>query len=145
MHKGEIAFQNCTTITEAVLPEGLITIGTHAFFGCSNLVKVNIPSTVTYLGHNPFLSTAFYKDKSNWTDDVLYLNNCLLDNSYTSNFEIKEDTRLFAENALSWSRVTSIDLSKFSFNIPAEFLSNSKYLQSIILSKETKSIGIEAF
>lgn len=142
---GHLAFQNCDVMTEAILPEGLEYLGRHAFFNCTNLAKVNIPSTITSLSKNPFEYTAFYNDKTNWTGDVLYLDNCLLDNDYASNFEIEEDTRIIAEGALSWSRITHFDLSKFSFDIPAEFFYYCRYMESIIIGKETKSIGDEAF
>ena len=44
-------------ITDIDLPEGLITIGEGAFDGASNLVAVNIPSTVTDIGLLAFSST----------------------------------------------------------------------------------------
>ena len=37
-----------------VLPEGLMTIGTDAFLGCSNIPAVTIPSTVTTIGSGAF-------------------------------------------------------------------------------------------
>lgn len=39
---------------ELILPEGLLSIGDQAFSGWTGLKTVNIPSTVEYLGMNPF-------------------------------------------------------------------------------------------
>lgn len=43
---GEKCFEDCTWIEELVLPEGLEIIQYRAFYGCSNLKEMNIPSTL---------------------------------------------------------------------------------------------------
>ncbi len=40
------AFQNCTSLSSLILPEGLLSIKTGAFDGCSNLQRVFMPSSV---------------------------------------------------------------------------------------------------
>lgn len=50
----ENAFEGNTTITEAVIPEGVTTIGSNAFKGCTNLKKVTIPNNVTTIGREAF-------------------------------------------------------------------------------------------
>ena len=49
------AFNGDTTITEAVIPEGVTTIGSNAFKGWTNLKKVTIPGSVKKIGEFPFL------------------------------------------------------------------------------------------
>lgn len=51
------------------LPEGLTTIGTAAFGGCTKIKRVVMPSTVTSLGKNIFRSqkTDLYVDLESWT------------------------------------------------------------------------------
>lgn len=52
---GGSAFANNGRLSEpVVLPEGLITIGNEAFYGCSNMPSVVIPSTVTTIGSRAF-------------------------------------------------------------------------------------------
>ena len=55
----KVLLNNCMRanpfMIEYVLPEGLETIGAQAFLGCSNLTKLNIPSTVTSIGNDVFL------------------------------------------------------------------------------------------
>ena len=50
----ENAFINDTTITNAVIPEGVKEIGTQAFKGCANLTSVTIPEGVTTIGNAAF-------------------------------------------------------------------------------------------
>lgn len=42
-------FANCTSLTEAVLPEGMQYVQYDAFYGCTNLRKIVFPSTVTQI------------------------------------------------------------------------------------------------
>ncbi len=43
-----------TSITEVVVDEGITAIGNYAFYGCTNLTRVEIPSTVSKIGSNAF-------------------------------------------------------------------------------------------
>ena len=48
------AFENCITLKEVELFDGLLSIGLSAFQGCLSLKQVHIPSTVTNIGHCAF-------------------------------------------------------------------------------------------
>lgn len=48
------AFQNCVSLKQVELPEGLEKIGRNAFTGCKNLESINIPSTVREIGGSAF-------------------------------------------------------------------------------------------
>lgn len=43
-------FQNCKSLRNVVLPQGLFSIGTMAFMGCESLESVTIPASVMYIG-----------------------------------------------------------------------------------------------
>ena len=47
-------FNALTTLKSIVLPEGIITIGSSSFRGCSNLQEINIPYGVTSIGGSAF-------------------------------------------------------------------------------------------
>ena len=51
---GRYAFQNCTSLQEVILPEGLTSIGYAAFDQCSALKKVEMPNTVTSISAYAF-------------------------------------------------------------------------------------------
>lgn len=50
------AFQNCTTLLNVTIPEGITAIGENAFDGCSNLMRVTIPASVKKISESAFLN-----------------------------------------------------------------------------------------
>ena len=52
---GDMAFANCSALTEVAIPNSVTSIGAAAFYYCSGLTSVAIPSGVTSIG-----SSAFY-------------------------------------------------------------------------------------
>lgn len=88
----DAAFENCTSLTGIVLPEGLTKLGNCMFKGCSSFKSVTFPTTLTTLsGKEHFLSTALeevvglektqlteipqsaFKGATKWTPEVLKL------------------------------------------------------------------------
>lgn len=51
-------FYSCFALEEVILPEGITEIKDDAFAVCTNLKKVNIPSTVTKIGDGCFMGCA---------------------------------------------------------------------------------------
>jgi len=53
---GEHAFQSCTSLTSATIPNTVTSIGNGAFYDCSKLTGVTIPNSVTSIGDYAFSS-----------------------------------------------------------------------------------------
>jgi len=51
---GDEAFYYCTSLTEVILPSTVTYIGDWAFAGCTNLEKIVIPASVTSIGKGAF-------------------------------------------------------------------------------------------
>ena len=51
---GYNAFQGCTALQSAALPDGLTAIPDHLFYNCSSLRSVSIPSAVESIGNSAF-------------------------------------------------------------------------------------------
>lgn len=67
------------TITDFVIEDGITSVGNYAFYKCSILNDVTSLKNVTSVGQNAFTNTAYYNNKENWNDGILYLNNdCII-------------------------------------------------------------------
>ena len=52
----DYAFYKCTDLRQITLPSSLVSIGQYAFFGCSSLLSVTLPASMTYIGERAFSS-----------------------------------------------------------------------------------------
>ncbi|SDO61842.1 Leucine rich repeat-containing protein, partial [Prevotella communis] len=59
---GSDAFYSCSDMTSVTLPEGLTAIGGTAFASCSSLTSITIPSTVTSIGDMAFIFCSVMSD-----------------------------------------------------------------------------------
>lgn len=125
---GDMVFENCKKLESIVIPETLDEIGASVFGGCSSLQDIDLPNKPLALDHNTFYGSAYYEDKSNWENGVLYVDNYLLATNSVflnlSEYEVKEGTIAIAINA---------------------FLNNAKNLTKITLPEGLKLIGDKAF
>ena len=51
---GSYAFYECSNLTSITISNSVTRIGTYAFYNCSGLKSVNIPDKVTYIGYDAF-------------------------------------------------------------------------------------------
>ena len=61
---GNDAFENCSSVTEVVLPEGILSIGKDAFRSCTQMTTISIPYGVTSVGDYAFYGCTVLKDIS---------------------------------------------------------------------------------
>lgn len=109
------AFRNCSSLESAVFPETLLYIGADAFNGCAALADIKIPTSVTEIDACAFEGTAFYKNRSNWTDNkALYINNHLVRvwaDTATGAFEIRDGVVSVSEEAFKGcTEITSVKI-----------------------------------
>eukprot|EP00633_Aureoumbra_lagunensis_P007822 CAMPEP_0197307850 /NCGR_PEP_ID=MMETSP0891-20130614/5939_1 /TAXON_ID=44058 ORGANISM="Aureoumbra lagunensis, Strain CCMP1510" /NCGR_SAMPLE_ID=MMETSP0891 /ASSEMBLY_ACC=CAM_ASM_000534 /LENGTH=100 /DNA_ID=CAMNT_0042791701 /DNA_START=90 /DNA_END=392 /DNA_ORIENTATION=- len=51
---GNFAFWNCTSLTHLTLPTGLTKIGDDAFWNCTSLTQLSLPAGLTTIGERAF-------------------------------------------------------------------------------------------
>ncbi len=51
---GSYAFYNCSGLTSVTIPSSITSIGERTFYGCSGLTSITIPSSVTSIGSGAF-------------------------------------------------------------------------------------------
>ena len=111
------------TITKCIIPNGVISIGYGAFWGCESLKEIIIPDSVTSIGYG-----AFSTCKS--------LTSITLPNSVTS---IGNDAFRYCKS------LTSITIPNSVTSIGYGAFSTCKSLTSITLPNSVTSIGRDAF
>lgn len=88
-------------VEEVIVHEDVEEIGAWAFYGCTALSDINLPSGIKKIGENAFFDTAFYNDEKNWQDGVLYLGNSLIkaQELVKETYFVKDGTRIISQGA----------------------------------------------
>lgn len=130
------------------IEEGTRLIADNAFEGCSNLSSVSIPGSVVNIGANVFIGTALYTNESNWENNVLYIDKCMIkaQNTLSGNYEIAAGTRLIADMAFWYcSNLQQVTIPDGVTSIGAHAFSSCGNLSSINLPNTVAYIGYGAF
>ncbi len=142
------AFSGCTSLTSIEIPDSVTSIGWSAFSGCTSLTSIEIPDSVTSIGEGAFYDTAYYNNISNWTDDVLYVGNHLINARATisGNYHIKDGTRTVADAAFSGrERLASVKIPYSVTTIGDGAFAYCERLASITIPHGVTTIGDRAF
>ncbi len=126
---GNSAFEFCLNLTDINIPNGVTSIGTRAFNYCQSLNTVSLPDSVTNIGASAFKNTAFYDNKSNWENGVLYIDNHLI-----------EVTALLSESFEIPDGIKTIATSAFG-----NFVTDFTILTDIIIPNSVENIGYNSF
>ena len=143
------AFSNFDNLISVTIPDSVTSIGNSVFEDCTNLASITIGNGVTSIGASAFYDTAYYNDESNWDKDVLYLSNCLIDTNYnfdlTTDYIIKDGTRIIADSAFRWSGITNVTIPDSVTSIGNYAFEDCTNLASITIGNGVTSIGRWAF
>ena len=122
------------------IPAGVITIGTHAFFGCSRLTSVFIPEGVTSVGKGAFNGCSGLTSITSISEYTFYRCSAL------TTITIPESVTSIGNSAfVACSSLTSISIPESVTSIGPFAFSNCSSLTSISIPESVTSIGNFAF
>jgi hypothetical protein len=104
---------------------------------------------VRSIGLSAFTDTALYKNKDNWNNGVLYIDNCLIEANpdvVPSEYTIRQGTRVIASFAFSGcSGLTSITIPEGVTEIASYTFYGCSGLTSVTIPESVTKIGYGAF
>ena len=145
---GENAFSACKSLATVTIGNSVTSIGTFAFYDCKSLISITIPDSVTSIGNAAFVNTGYYNNSSNWKNDVLYIGNHLIKakTSITGAYEIKNGTKCIGSYAFfDCESLTSITIPSSVTSIGIYAFYNCTGLTVITIPNSVISIGAGAF
>lgn len=165
---GEGAFKNNKKLTSVILPEGVCEVRADAFYSCTVLSKITLPSTILRFGENAIKNTAYYNNKSNWTVrpegsggsggitigggqetipwefikasklSYLYLGTVLVECFVEGAYSVKYETTVIADGAFSGEKFKECNLSSNIVTVGARAFKDCVSLSKITLNDRCK-------
>ncbi len=141
------------------IKDGTKLIAQGAFESMEALTDVTIPDSVMWIGTRAFHDTGIYEDISNWENNVLYIDNCLIAGSrtYKSNYSyqtvcvtgdysIKDGTRVIADYAFTHcENLKSVTIPESVKTIGRNAFWNCDHLKSVKIPGSVTSIETDTF
>ena len=137
------AFARCEYLKSFTAYEGLISIGTGAFYGCSKLESVNLPATLSAVGAYAFDGTPYLRSAGDFAvagDGVL-----LRYQGSAADAEVPDTVRRIASHAFISSKTKTVTVPDSVYGIDAYAFADCTGLESIALPEGLITIGDGAF
>ena len=120
---GEHAFYKCTSLTSIELPDSLTTIGYEAFCKCTSLASIELPDSLTTIGGFAFAEC-----------------------TSLTNIELPDSLTIIGKKAFYWcTSLTSIELPDNLTTIGVSAFYKCTSLTSIVIPEGVTTIGSDAF
>lgn len=84
-------------VKKVEIPEGVEIIEEEAFWGCSNLIKITLPSTITSIGKGAFLGTGI--TSFNYPQNITNIPNIAFQNTNLKEFSVPEKVTEIGDSA----------------------------------------------
>lgn len=137
------AFARCEYLKSFTAYEGLLSIGTGAFYGCTKLSTVNLPATLSAVGAYAFDGTPYL----NGLGDVAVVGDGVMLRYQGTDTEVRvpDTVKRIASHAFISSKITSVTIPESVYAIDAYAFADCTGLQNVECSEGLVTIGDGAF
>lgn len=145
---GPFAFYGKEALEKVTLPDSLTVIETKAFAECENLDEITGGANLELVEPDAFNNTAYYNNKSNYIDGILYFGNFILfvDSEAELHVKIKDGVKYIPRSAFSNHKyLLSVTLPDSVTRIEAHAFTQCKYLKEIHGGKKVSFVANYAF
>ena len=143
---GELAFDNCDSLTSIVIPNSVTSIGEWAFANCSNLTSVTLGNSVTSIGGSAFFYCTNLTSVTLGNSVTSIGNGAFEDCASLTSIVIPDSVTSIGALAFSWcTNLTSVTLGNSVTSIGDCAFAGCNNLTSIVIPDSVTSIGAQAF
>ncbi len=134
---GSCAFYGCTNLASVTLHHAILAIDNNAFYGCSNMYRVNITDLTAWLRIN------FVSEYSN---PLCYAHNLYLNGTKITELTIPSGVSTIKKHAFRGCSMTSVDIPNYTVtSIGNSAFESCSSLTSVYIGNSVTSIGENAF
>ena len=143
---GDYAFYGCSGLTSLTIPSSVTSIGEAAFNGCSGLTSLTIPSSVTSIGKGAFYGCSNLTSLTIPSSVISIGSSAFYGCSGLTSLTIPSSVTSIGNSAfLGCSSLTSLTIPSSVTSIGDDTFRDCSGLTSLTISSGVTSIGISAF
>ena len=143
---GDYAFYGCSGLTSLTIPSSVTSIGKGAFYGCSNLTSLTIPSSVISIGSSAFRGCSGLTSLTIPSSVTSIGNSAFFGCSSLTSLTIPSSVTSIGDDTFrDCSGLTSLTISSGVTSIGISAFEGCSSLTSLTIPSSVISIGLGAF